>query len=39
MSQKVRLTYLFVFSWIIDFVWLVYWGPFWNSTTFDHNWA
>lgn len=39
MSQKVRLTYLFVFSWIIDFVWLVYWGPFWNSSTFNNNWA
>ncbi|KAM3135870.1 hypothetical protein pb186bvf_011999 [Paramecium bursaria] len=38
-SQKVRLTYLFIFSWIIDFVWLVYWGPFWNSNTFSNNWA
>ncbi|CAD8125772.1 unnamed protein product [Paramecium sonneborni] len=38
-SQKIRLIYLFVYSWIIDFVWLVYWGPFWNSSTFSHNWA
>lgn len=33
------MIYLFVYSWIIDFVWLVYWGPFWNSSTFSHNWA
>ena len=20
-----------VVTWIVDFIWLVYWGPFWNS--------
>lgn len=38
-SQKTRLTYLFIFSWIIDLTWLIYWGPFWDSAVFDENWA
>ena len=20
-----------VVTWVVDFIWLVYWGPFWNS--------
>ena len=37
--QKTRITYLMIFSWIVDFVWIVYWGPFWNSNYFKNNWA
>ncbi len=33
------MLYLFIFTWIFDFVWLIYWGTFWDSAAFDKNWA
>ena len=33
-SQKVRITWLILFTMIIDLVWLIYWGSFWNSKEF-----
>jgi hypothetical protein len=38
-SHKARLSYLFAFSWIIDFVWLCYWGPYYNSKLFNRAWS
>ena len=28
---------LLIVTWLVDFVWLVYWGPFWNSKAME-NW-
>ncbi len=38
-SQKFRLTLLFLFSLFFDLVWLIFWGTFWDSAIFDHNWS
>lgn len=36
-SQKTRLFYLFVSTWIVDFIWLVYWGITWGSAEYKQN--
>lgn len=38
-DQKSRLVYLFVYSAIIDLVWLIYWLNFWERSEFDKNWS
>ncbi|EAR84544.1 transmembrane protein, putative (macronuclear) [Tetrahymena thermophila SB210] len=38
-DQKTRLLYLFIFTWIFDFVWLIYWGSFWDSDKLEQSWA
>lgn len=30
-DEKYRILGLMVVTWVVDFIWLVYWGPFWNS--------
>ncbi len=34
-SQKPRLFYLFVATWIVDFIWVVYWGATWSSDEYQ----
>lgn len=38
-THRVRLFYLFIFSFLIDFVWLIYWGTYWNSDIMQNDWA
>ena len=33
--QKIRLFYLFVFTWAADFIWLIYWGATWSSAQYQ----
>ena len=33
--QKIRLFYLFVVTWIADFIWLIYWGVTWSSSQYQ----
>lgn len=35
--QKIRLFYLFVATWLVDFIWLVYWGVTWSSSEYRNN--
>ena len=30
-DEKVKIILLMVVTWLADLVWLLYWGPFWNS--------
>ena len=34
-SQKARLFYLYVFTWLVDFIWLIYWGAIWSSDAYQ----
>ena len=36
--HRFRLTLVFIFSSIIDLVWLIYWGSFWGDDAFDNAW-
>ena len=35
--QKLRLFYLFVATWVVDFIWLVYWGVTWSSDEYKQG--
>jgi hypothetical protein len=35
--QKARLYYLFIATWIVDFVWVIYWGVTWGSEDYQQN--
>ena len=37
--QRIRLFYLFAFTWIADFVWVVYWGVTWSSDDYQRSGA
>ena len=32
------MTLIFIFSAIIDLIWLIYWGSFWGDDAFDNAW-
>lgn len=36
-SQKARLFYLFAATWVVDFIWLIYWGVTWGSAEYKRN--
>ena len=36
-NQKSRLFYLFVATWVVDFIWLIYWGVTWSSAEYKQN--
>ena len=36
--HRFRLTLFFIFSAIIDLVWLIYWGSFWGNDAFNKAW-
>lgn len=36
-SQKARLYYLFLFTWLVDFIWLIYWGATWSSDEYQNG--
>ena len=38
-SQKRRLYYLITFTWIIDFVWIIFWGATWSSSEYRRSGA
>jgi len=38
-SQKRKLVILMIYTWIMDFIWIFYWGVYWNRSQFDNNWA
>ena len=35
--QKIRLFYLYVATWLVDFIWLIYWGVTWSSNDYQNN--
>lgn len=35
--QKIRLFYMFVATWLVDFIWLIYWGVTWSSDDYQNN--
>ena len=35
-THRSRLTLLFIFSSIIDLVWLIYWGSYWGDDAFNN---
>jgi hypothetical protein len=37
--QRIRLFYLFVFTWLVDFIWVIYWGVTWSSDDYQRNGA
>jgi hypothetical protein len=36
-SQKARMFYLFAATWVVDFIWLIYWGVTWGSAEYKQN--
>lgn len=36
-SQKARLYYLFLSTWVVDFIWLIYWGVTWSSDEYQNS--
>mmetsp|Transcript_31485 Transcript_31485/g.28667 ORF Transcript_31485/g.28667 Transcript_31485/m.28667 type:complete len:141 (+) Transcript_31485:64-486(+) len=34
-NQKTRIAWLLVITLITDFIWILYWGPFWGSDKFE----
>jgi len=30
---------MFIFSWIMDLVWVIYWGVYWGRDFFDKKWS
>jgi len=38
MIHRFRMTLIFIFSAIIDLVWLIYWGAFWGNEEFKRSW-
>lgn len=36
-SQKARLYYLFLSTWLVDFIWLIYWGVTWSSEEYQNS--
>jgi hypothetical protein len=38
-SQKARLFYMFIATWLVDFIWLVFWGATWSSDEYQNSGA
>ena len=36
-SQKARMFYLFAATWVVGFIWLIYWGVTWGSAEYKQN--
>ncbi|CAG9323470.1 unnamed protein product [Blepharisma stoltei] len=37
-SQRIRVFYLMIITFIVDFIWLCYWGSVWNNEIDSGNW-